>query len=313
MSERFLCVTALPLFLVAMLAGCKDGTGSNDDADTATDTPADTATDSALDTADDPSMDVPQDTGDDPDAPGDTGGETDADTDTDVASDLDATDVSMDGESDAASEPDSAPDATDDAGDEAYSHTIVIDGVNDFVNSDERFMTSSGGYWAWAAWDAVYLYLAMQGPNVGSGDVHRWVVVYLGGTPGTTTGVSYNTQQPGLPFPARWHVAWRCSNDLMTASEHTGAAWTDAAWDFTGDAYLTDNFVEMRIPLADIGVAPPAALDVVMYMVNDTDLFEWSYAAMPSSAFADGYDADFSHHFTFDLGATTLPADHAPI
>lgn len=301
MKSQTLSILGAALCVSLATTGCKkDG---DTDEDTSVDTVTDTAADTTVDTTADTVEDVPADTAGEPDAVLDV----EEDTPADVATDVD-TDVATDLVEDADVVEDAA---ADDGGVAAYSHTIAIDGTNDFVTTDERLDTSSSGYWAWAAWDADYLYLAMQGADVSSGSAQRWVLVYLGGSAGTTTGHVYNTQTPGLPFPARWHVAWRCSNDQTDAFEYTGGAWTGAGWDFTGDVYQSGNFVEMRIPLADIG--SPSTLDVVMYMINDTSSAEWSFAAVPSSAFTDGYDPDPAHHFTFDLAGATVPADHGPI
>lgn len=209
---------------------------------------------------------------------------------------------------DAASTPDAAP--ADGGGIIAYSHTITIDGIDDFDATDETLSTSSTGYSAYAAWDTQYLYLGMNGADVSSGSSQRFWVVYIGGASGTTAGVTYNTQEPVLPFAAQYHVRWKADNTYTNALEWNGAAWVDANWVFTGDIYQTGTFVEMRIPLADIG--SPSTVNVVVSMVNETNGVEGTYAAAPSAAIAsDGYDPDFTRYFSFDRTSADPPAAQA--
>lgn len=220
------------------------------------------------------------------------------------------------GGADAAPAPDAAPspDAVpaDGGGTIVYAHTITIDGLDDFDATDETLPTSSTGYDAYAAWDAQYLYLGMNGADVSSSSDKRFWVIYLGGAAGTTTGVTYNTQQPALPFAAQYHVRWKADNTYTNALEWNGSAWVDAGWVFTGDIYQTGTFVELRIPLADIG--SPSTLNVVVSMVNETAGVEGTFAAAPSGAIAaDGYDPDFSRYFSFDLTSADPPASQATL
>jgi uncharacterized protein YxeA len=46
-------------------------------------------------------------------------------------------------------------------------HTITIDGTNDFVNSSERFETTSGTeLYAYVTWDDDYFYFGLSGNSV---------------------------------------------------------------------------------------------------------------------------------------------------
>ena len=106
------------------------------------------------------------------------------------------------------------------AGADPYRHTISIDGMNDF-NAGEVFQTTSTGYTSYITWDDDHLFLGYEGPDVGSSQ-GRWLLVYLRGTAGTTTGVPYNTQQPALPFDARYHLAWKCDGSYRIFKEWSG-------------------------------------------------------------------------------------------
>lgn len=205
----------------------------------------------------------------------------------------------------------------------SYRHTIAIDGTNDFLMAEERFQsTSSGtGYYGYVAWDSQYVYVGMEGADVEGNDPvkapNTWVLLYVGGADGTTTGQTYNTQQPTLPFPAKWHVRWKAD----PASPYTNAqvwnsgtsAWDDAMWDFTGDVFRNGTFVEIRIPRAEIGT--PSTMALHASMLNETALSEGTYAAVPSTSLVggDGYDPDYTKYFEFDLDGDVVPNAHQPL
>jgi cysteine-rich repeat protein len=189
-------------------------------------------------------------------------------------------------------------------------HTISIDGTNDFAPS-ETFATTTAGSTAYFAWDATYLYVGMEAFEVASGSSTRWVVLYLGGAGGTTTGVQYNTQAPTLPFAAKWHVRWKASNDFTNALTWTGNAWADAAWDFTGDVFQSGDFVELRIPRADVG--SPSTLDVHVGMLDEQAGSEKTYASAPSTSHVDSYDPNYTKRFSIDFASCAGPSSLTPL
>ncbi|MEZ4219530.1 MAG: Ig-like domain-containing protein [Polyangiaceae bacterium] len=185
-----------------------------------------------------------------------------------------------------------------------YFRSIAIDGVNDFT-ADETLATSSAGYTAYAAWDDLYFYAALKGPDVSSGTASKFWVAYLGSSTGTTTGVAYNTQQPGLPFAARWHVAWKANNSLTSAQQFS-ASWAPAGWNFAGDVFQQGDFVELRVPWTDFGETI-TTLKFVSYMLNEASGVESSYACAPATAFTDGYDRDPAKYYAFERNGSVSP------
>ncbi|MFX1374240.1 MAG: hypothetical protein ACFFA0_00370 [Promethearchaeota archaeon] len=189
-----------------------------------------------------------------------------------------------------------------------YSHTINIDGVNDF-NINENFTTSALNYYGYIAWDQDFIYFGMQGVDIDSSSSNFWVLIYIGnGGTGTTNGITYNNQDPILPFSATHHVRWRADNSYTNAMEWTGS-WTDASWDFTGDVYQSGQFLEIRIPIADLG--SPSEVSVHMSIVNEPG--DWTYAGVPSTSFSNGNDPDYTQYFHFDLDGTEVPTDYNPL
>ena len=189
-----------------------------------------------------------------------------------------------------------------------WSHTLAMDGVNDFT-MDETFTTSTGSFTGYVTWDTASLYLGMEGADVGAGDANRWVLAYLGGVGGTTTGALYNTQQPGLVFAARYQVRWRADNGLTELLSWDGATWS--ATGATVEASQNGTFVELRVPLAELG--SPSLLPVHLSMINEVGLGEWSWAAMPAASFTDGYDPDYTQYLEFDLRSSSAPVDYPPL
>jgi hypothetical protein len=192
-----------------------------------------------------------------------------------------------------------------------YAHTITIDGQNDFSSSADKFPTTTAGFNGYASWDASNLYLGMSGNDVQSNSATKWVLVYLGGPGGTTTGVNYNTQTPGLPFSAKYHIRWRTDNAYTNTQLWNGGAWVDAGWSWAGNIFQSGNFVEMRIPRSLLG--DPSTVNVVMEMINEQGFQEWSFSGFPSNTFLDGYDRDFAKYFGFDFSLPNTPSGYAPL
>jgi hypothetical protein len=195
--------------------------------------------------------------------------------------------------------------------------THTIDGTNDFT-AGEKFPTSSSTpdlYEGYIAWDKTNLYFGMSGPDVGSASADRWVQIYLGvpGLPGTRTGVDYNgQQQPTLPFDATHHLRWKTSGDYYSVEVYDPGT---TSWK-TGAASLVPpkqqaTFMETAIPRAALLVT--AKIAVVMNMLVEHNSADWTYAGVPSTAFTDKKDPDFTKYFEFDLTDTAkAPNTYAP-
>jgi hypothetical protein len=194
-----------------------------------------------------------------------------------------------------------------------YFHTIAIDGTNDFA-ANEAFATSTSGHTAYTAWDSNYVYFGMSSPDVASGNADVWLVAYFGGTPGTSTGVGYNTQQPQLPFDARYHVRWRASNDFTDVMEFDGADWQVDGDSFElnpGDIYQSGTFVELRVSLYDLAL--PSELQMHVGILRETAFTEASWAAHPGGSYVDGYDPDYAEYWGFDVDLSPVaPAETMP-
>ena len=194
---------------------------------------------------------------------------------------------------------------------EPYSHTITIDGVNDFTVADEMFQTSSMGYNGYITWDTDYLYLGYKGPDIASSNTNYFLNIYLGGTPGTMTGRMMNTQQPMLNFSAGHNIIWNTSNTLLQSYSYDGSSWITSSLVTPSDISRSSDFVEMRIPLASLG--SPEKLKVHMNMLNATPGGEWSWGAVPSTSFSDRYDPDYTKYFEFNLKDKVKPNQYMPL
>ena len=193
-----------------------------------------------------------------------------------------------------------------------YFHTITIDGIDDFGPS-ETLASSTTGHQGKVAWDADYLYIGMDSPDLAAGSDQVWMVAYLGGVGGGhPIGVTYNTQSPTLSFDARWHLRWRADGGFTGGLEWNGVGWVDATFTIEpADVSALGSFVEMRVPWTVVG--NPDVLDLHLGLLREQDLNEASWAAVPASSYVDGYDPDYSALFQFDRAGTIEPASYVPM
>ena len=186
-----------------------------------------------------------------------------------------------------------------------YYRTEAIDGTNNFV-AGETFATSSGGYNTYITWDNTYVYIGYSGADVNAGASTKWVLLYIGDSAGSSTGITYNTQTPTFPtgFNAKYHIRWKADNTYTNAQVYS-TSWADAAWDFTGDVFRTGSYVEFRIPRTDIG--SPSTLKVTANMINEQGGGEWTYGMAPGTGFTDGYAANPAKFFSCNLNSSDAP------
>jgi hypothetical protein len=180
--------------------------------------------------------------------------------------------------------------------------------VNDF-ELDETFDTTTPSFKGYVAWDAVNLYVGLSGSDVGGGSSTKFFVVYLGGAGGTTTGVAYKNQTPGLPFEAMWQVHWKANNTNTRAVKWSGSQWVLETWDFTGKVVQSGSFVELAIPLVNIG--SPSTVAVHLAMVNEQTGGEWTFAGVPFNSFTDGFDRNYTKFYDFDLTGSIAPTQYS--
>ena len=109
-------------------------------------------------------------------------------------------------------------DAPPDGAAAAYSHTITIDGADDFLAAD-TFTTTSASYSAKVAWDRDNLYLGYAGPDLDPAapqTATKWLFAYLDLDPGAASGAVasqlYRTQRGAFPtgFGAEYYARWKC-------------------------------------------------------------------------------------------------------
>ena len=190
------------------------------------------------------------------------------------------------------------------------SHTISIDGINDFVVADEQFNSTSTGYNAYFAWDANYFYIGYKGTDIGISSSSRWLAIYLDGTPGTTTGMTLNTQTPTLPFVSKYLFLWRTSNDFFGSWVYNGSSWSGPTAVSISDYNKSNNYIEMRISRASLG--NPSKVKVHLNMLNEAPGSEWTYGGVPGNSFNDSYNPGFLHYYQFDFTNTIKPVDYVP-
>ena len=203
-----------------------------------------------------------------------------------------------------------------DTADGRYEHHIMIDGVDDFL-STEQFPTTSAGYDARVTWDADAIYVGYSGADLdpaAADTATKWLFVYVDVDPGMPNGAlvneTYNTQGATFPagFRADFYVRWKCDGTLLTLKQYTGSAWTDAAMP---PASLGGSFIEIGIPRATLGAS--STMSVVTWMINEKANVESSYAGLYTGNFTDGYAANLAltKFLKIDYAASRDPNDAA--
>ncbi|MEJ7596704.1 MAG: hypothetical protein WKG01_02240 [Kofleriaceae bacterium] len=212
---------------------------------------------------------------------------------------------------------DAAADAPLDGMAAAYSHTITIDGNDDFVAAD-TFTTTSASYTAKVSWDSEHVYLGYAGPDLDPAAPQaatKWLFAYVDVDPGAATGAItsqlYRTQRAAFPsgFGAEYYARWKCDASLVSLEQHqAGDTWVSAA---TPASARTGTFVELAIPRAVLG--PATTIGVVTWMINEQDGVEASYAGLYTGNFTDGYTASLpiTKYLRIDFASPRAPNDPA--
>lgn len=173
---------------------------------------------------------------------------------------------------------------------------FVIDGVNNFA-AGATFATSDAGYTGYLAGNSTSLHFGYNGLDIQTGGANHFVVAYLGANgSSTTSGINFNTQQPNLPFAATHALVYRADGGFTQLYGYSGASWNPIV--SSTSVAEGGTFFEAGLSLGDLG-SPAVSVDFVSYLLFQGSGFESSYAAMPSSAFANGtYDPNPSTFLT---------------
>jgi hypothetical protein len=194
-----------------------------------------------------------------------------------------------------------------------FAFTPTIDGAVGDWPGNTLFGTSSGTT-THVAWDADAIYLGVDHPDVLTGGPEHWLVAYVGdGGAGATTGLTFNTQTPALPFAATAVARWKADDSYSSLEVWNGAGWDSTTPYFgVGAAARAESgtVVELAIPLADVGVG--ATFDLWVGWVFEGAGNETTYAATPAGSIADGYDPDYGQYWQFDRASPLGPTSYTP-
>lgn len=197
-----------------------------------------------------------------------------------------------------------------------YSHTITLDGSDDFAPGED-FPTTTPGYGARIAWDANNIYVGYSGSDLSTSAPNastKWLFMYVDADPGNGTGAgssqTYNTQSATMPpgFGAELYLRWKCDGTLASIERYdTGTkTWSTAA---TPQYAQHGTFVELAFPRSL--VAGSTEVGLVTYMINEGNLIESSYAGLYAANFMDGYATDLilTRYLRADFTASRQPDD----
>ncbi len=200
---------------------------------------------------------------------------------------------------------------------EPYSHTILIDGINDFYLDRELFNTSSSasGFYGYISWDSNYFYVGLNDSNDISGiNPDIYLLIYFGnGNLGTTIGKLYNTQQPNLAFNTSHHFWWR--SDVLTCGMDAwnGTNWADTDLNFTGEWSRAGAYFESRFLLENLGSPSSLKLHISMIYTGGGTPSTWCSIPHNSVDAGGANDPDYISYYDFDLEDTTAPNTYIPL
>ena len=210
---------------------------------------------------------------------------------------------------------DTDPVDTDPAAGGSWRHTVTVDGDPADLYDAERF-DLGGGRNTWVTWDNLYVYVAVQHPDVVAGTARHWLMLTLGdGDPGARDGVQIATQRPALAFDATRVIRWKADNSYNSLLVWDGAAWLNTdGWLGTQGSLVaesnTTSTVELRLPRSVLGLTDTLLFHA--HWVYEGAGAESSYAPTPLESFTDpSYDPALGAWYTFDLSAPTAPSRYA--
>jgi chitodextrinase len=206
-----------------------------------------------------------------------------------------------------------------------HSHTIVLDGTNDFYdssnpdkNKNETFATSSGDAFFYLTWDATNIYFAYNSNDI-TGTVanapSKWVWAYFGGAGGTKSGVDYSGQKPNLPFEAKYHFRFKVDGSYSNLQSWNGTSWNSVktlAWGADQARNDGNKLVEFKIPRSELGLTSANSLQFVANLAyEDAGTGDAMWAAVPSNSFGadgNGNNRSFSTFYDLDLNSENTAA-----
>lgn len=175
---------------------------------------------------------------------------------------------------------------------------IIIDGINDFDASD-TYDTSQPGHLAHVAADANNLYIGRTGVDIATGGSNHWVVSYFGVSDSSTNeGITFNTQQPNLPFFATHALIWRADGGMTQLLNYSAGNWIDTGVVVNQMENNANAYWEAALDLDDIG-SPTGSILFTSYFVFTGSGFEMSYAVAPADSIVNGsYDPNLTTFMT---------------
>lgn len=190
----------------------------------------------------------------------------------------------------------------------AYStsyHSITIDGANDFASDEDWSGNATGVTWYYT-WDASNVYVGATNDNIDENNSNKWVFVFIDTDPqqslpnfygdGDSSLHNWGTGSDGsLPFNADYYLRWKNDNSHTNLQEWNGSSWVDSDQSNIA-AWQSGTFLELRIPLANIG--NPEHIYILGCM-HDQSGAGWHYYSLDGNA--DGSGPSWTNQLGFVL------------
>ncbi len=193
-----------------------------------------------------------------------------------------------------------------------FNETIVIDGPNDFNITTSRLETS-WLYWAYVSWDSIYLNLGFSATEFPTDPTWDYrVLIYLNApifVDSMVIGKNYSNQIPSLPFSATTLIEYRTTNQT-TFYNNNGTDWQEY-YGFNNTVKRGNKYMEMRIPLTELGIITPTNLSYHLSYIIDDPGSELTYSLCPSTSGSNQFNPPYTQYYDFKIGGVKAPNEHA--
>ena len=197
----------------------------------------------------------------------------------------------------------------------AFRHTVVIDGVNDFVPASDAFATSTAGNQLYVTHDETDLFVGLSSPDIAPAGAGNKFVYFLFSVDGAFAQGSALSSDGKAKFGVGKKMTYHYKERIVggTYKEYRigdASGWT-ADWGAQNkSSFVGTGFLEAKIALAELGGSPPSSLSVTAYTVDYTGDANNGWLYNMFSGATDGSGAtprDLVQYVGLTLPASVVP------
>lgn len=196
---------------------------------------------------------------------------------------------------------------------------VIVDPANDLFTAPHGDGAKFGS--SYVSWDDDFVYIGIKDSEIEStvdNANNKSLVVYFGGDTGTGTGLSFDGQRAHLlPFDSQYSIEANLGTSLdspIGRQYNTASGWiVDTALVDDGEGFdISRTGDELTLKVSrdalNLPIYTEKPLELLMFLVDETEDEETTYLSAPAGAFADGLNPAISQYFSFDLKSVESPA-----